>query len=137
MDALIESIKKHEGLRLYPYQDSLGFWTIGYGRCIEKKGITPQEADMMLQTDIDASTAQFNTLPDRVKDACNSARMETIIEMIFQLGFSGTMRFRKMFTAIEARDFERASMEMLDSRWARQTPGRCRELAETMRTGEV
>jgi len=35
-----EMLLRHEGLRLFPYQDHLGYQTIGIGRCIEKIGIT-------------------------------------------------------------------------------------------------
>ena len=41
---LAEQLKVHEGLRLKPYKDTVGKWTIGIGRNLEDKGITEQEA---------------------------------------------------------------------------------------------
>ena len=135
MDALIEIIKKHEGLRLYPYQDSLGFWTIGYGRCIEKNGITPQEAEIMLRRDVGEAIARYEDLPDEVRQNCNGERQAILVEMIFQLGYLGVLKFRRMLGAIAAGDYERASKEMLMSRWASKTPSRCREKSEVMKKG--
>jgi lysozyme len=53
--------------------------------------------------------------------------------MIFQMGYLGVLKFTRMLGAIAAGDFERASKEMLMSRWASQTPSRCREMAEKMK----
>ena len=35
---------RHEGLRLSPYQDSLGIWTVAVGRNLQSKGISLEEA---------------------------------------------------------------------------------------------
>ena len=135
MDALIESIKRHEGLRLYPYQDTLGFWTIGYGRCIEKKGITPQEAEIMLRRDVGEAIARYEDLPADVRQKCNRARQDVLVSMIFQMGYLGVLKFKRMLGAISAGDFERASKEMFMSKWASQTPSRCAEMSEAMKNG--
>ena len=37
-----------------------------------------------------------------------------------------------MLAALEVQDYQTASKEMLDSRWARQVPNRARELSEIM-----
>jgi lysozyme len=41
-----------------------------------------------------------------------------------------------MWAAIEAGDFDTASVEMLDSRWARQVKSRATKLSDAMKTGE-
>ena len=56
--------------------------------------------------------------------------------MAFNLGLSGLMSFKKMIAAIEVGDFETASYEMLNSKWANQVTNRAHELAEQMLTGE-
>ena len=43
----IEKLIKHEGLRLEVYKDSLGIDTIGIGRNLEDRGITPAELEWM------------------------------------------------------------------------------------------
>ena len=39
-----------------------------------------------------------------------------------------------MLSALEKKDFQTAADEMMDSRWAKQTPNRAKELSETMRS---
>ena len=53
-----------------------------------------------------------------------------LVNMCFQLGQGGLSKFKNFRTAIEDYQFQRASEEMLDSKWARQTPARAERLAE-------
>ena len=57
-----------------------------------------------------------------------------IIEMIFQLGKTGVSKFRNMWKALAENppNYEEASIQMLDSRWAKQTPNRAKEMASHM-----
>ena len=56
--------------------------------------------------------------------------------MAFNLGVNGLLGFRKTLALIEAGDYTKASVEMLDSKWARQVKGRATRLSEQMRTGK-
>ena len=55
-----------------------------------------------------------------------------VTEMVFQLGTQGVRNFRNMISALEERNYSRASAEMLDSRWHAQTTNRCESLAQLM-----
>jgi lysozyme len=55
--------------------------------------------------------------------------------MCFQMGRSGVANFKKFLAAAERKDWDAASGEMLDSKWAKQTPGRAKKLADIFRTG--
>ena len=55
-----------------------------------------------------------------------------LVNMCFQLGQRGLSNFKQMCKAIEEADWERASIEMLDSRWAKQTPQRAERLKNRM-----
>ena len=134
---IVADLKRHEGLRLHAYQDHLGYWTIGYGRLIDKErggGISKDEAEMLLEHDIDrvASRLQsergFRLAPDSVKRA--------LVNMAFQLGTGGLLGFSRMWAALERRDYEQAAEEALDSRWAEQTPNRAAEVAKWIKQGE-
>jgi lysozyme len=46
------------------------------------------------------------------------------------------MKFSNMWDAIEDEDWDEASDQMLDSRWAKQVGRRAHRLADAMRTGE-
>ena len=142
MDAIINRIKRHEGCRLRPYRDSLGFWTVGWGHKMESigpsilaDGITQEDADRLLIDDILKSYHGVSRLPAMVLNNCNDVRKGILIEMCFQLGYGGVLKFKRMLRAIQNNDFERAANEMVFSLWHSQTPTRCQELSEVMRHG--
>jgi lysozyme len=132
----VEQLKRHEGLVLHSYTDSLGFHTIGYGRLIDKRrggGITREEAEYLLMNDVkkcvrqlESSVSFFSTLPELQKRA--------LVNMCFQLGIHGLLGFRRMLSALKDGDYTRASIEALDSTWAKQTPNRAKEVAAMLRT---
>lgn len=128
-------LERHEGLRLKPYRDTVGKLTIGYGRNLEDVGISRDEADLMLDNDIDQVEQQLETV-DEYRDL-DPVRQTVICNMAFNLGFAGLMGFKNMWAAIGRRDWESVSEEMLNSKWARQVGVRAVELSEIMQTGEV
>ena len=132
---LRSQLERHEGLRLKPYRDTVGKLTIGYGRNLEDVGISRDEAEFMLDNDIDQVERQLETV-DEYRDL-DAVRQAVIANMAFNLGFAGLMGFKNMWAAIGRRDWESASEEMLNSKWARQVGVRAVELSEIMRTGEV
>jgi len=125
-----ELIKKHEGFEGMPYNDSLGFPTIGYGT---KLPITEEEAEMLLEYRLKKMIREliikepfFEKLPEDAQ--------KVIADMTYQLGVGGILKFKKMWAALKNRDYKKAADEMLDSKWAKQTPNRAKELAEIMRS---
>ena len=57
---------------------------------------------------------------------------EIIIEMIFQLGKTGVSKFRNMWKHLSRLEYSDAASEMLDSRWAKQTPNRAQAMSAEM-----
>lgn len=108
--------------------------TIGYGRNLETNGISKDEAEEMLLNDM--SDVEENLHHVDLLNGHNDARQAVLINMAFQLGFGGLMRFEKMIAAYRRHEYELAAKEMLDSRWSKQTPGRAKELSEQMHSGE-
>lgn len=131
--ALIESVKLGEGKRLKPYKCTAGKLTIGYGRNLDDVGITDEEAELLLQHDLERSEKEAETLP--FYNELNQCRKEVLIEMVFNMGLAKVKQFQKMFIAIGKKDFSKAADEMLDSRWAVQTKDRAKRLAYFMRIG--
>lgn len=131
LNKVLLTLKKDEGLKLKPYHCTEGFLTIGYGRNLEHKGITQEEANHLLLNDIITVETQlqeydFYTIqPDQVK--------EVLINMCFQLGLTGLLKFKKFIKALESKDYYLASLEMMDSRWAKQTPNRALRLSVQIR----
>ena len=131
MESLKEQLIRHEGLRLTVYDCPAGYKTIGVGRNIEHKGITESEALYLLDNDIGYFTEQlegnligFQELPEDKK--------AVLVNMAFNLGVNGLLKFKNMLAAITEERWEDASSEMLNSRWADQVGNRAIELSEIM-----
>ncbi len=132
LERLKDRIISHEGLRLKPYRDQLGFITIGIGRCLDKKGISKEEAFYLFFNDINDAVSEvskrigfYNNLDD--------SRQEVLIEMCFQMGIVGLLMFRRFLLFLEAGHYTQAADEMLDSLWAKQTPVRAKELSDIIK----
>lgn len=135
ISVLIEMLKRHEGRRLFPYKCTAGKTTIGYGRNIQDTGISEEEAEFMLQADVERCILELVDKTDYFIILCEP-RQTVLINMLFNLGWGRFSRFKKMIKAVREGDYLRASVEMLDSRWADQVGGRAKELSAIMLTGE-
>jgi len=58
---------------------------------------------------------------------------EVLIEMVFQLGVGGVSKFKKFLANLSTKTYHLAADEMLDSRWAKQTPMRAEKLSYIIR----
>lgn len=137
-DKLLQQLKRDEGMVLHAYQDSLGFWTIGIGRLIDRqKGgrITEEEALYLLNNDVDRIEKEVSNALPWVKDL-DEARRGVIHNMVFQLGLNGVLGFKNTLAEIQAGNYAKAAERMLQSKWARQTPNRAIRLAKQMETGQ-
>ena len=56
-----------------------------------------------------------------------------VIEMCYQMGFAGFCKFKKAISNMIDKNWKGAATEMLDSRWAKQTPNRANRLADIVR----
>ena len=95
------------------------------------------EAQTLLQQKIESAEEKLQRAFPVEWLKCNLERKVILISMYFQLGLTGISNFRKMWAAINAGDFATAAAEMLDSRWAKQTPRRAYRQAEVMRSGTL
>jgi len=135
METVKNSIKKHEGFRNKVYKDTLGKRTIGYGHlCVEDwweddKEYTQAELERIFDKDFDKAKEGASKLYEgcEISDTAKGI----IIEMVFQLGTTGVSKFKNMWKALKETppNYSVAKIEMLDSRWAKQTPNRAKELS--------
>ena len=146
IDQVAEQIMHHEGVRLAVYDDATGKPivagdvvqgnpTIGVGRLLtDDRGITEDEVMMLLRNDLTwvAKKAESYGFWNRL----DSARQMVIMGMIFNMG-NRFDQFKKMIAALEVGDYQEASVQMMDSRWAKIVKGRAVELSEQMKTGVV
>lgn len=137
LNQLKQDIRLAEGFKSSVYMDTEGFWTIGYGRMVDKKlngGISRQEAEMLLDNDIQAC---ISDLDDHFSwfSKLTDARQRALIEMRFQLGMPRMSGFVQMLRYMENTDFKLASDECMNSEWAKQVPARASRIAEMIRLG--
>lgn len=141
VEKLKASIQKHEGKgpvrngRFYPYKDSRGLITIGYGRCLDKEGLSQDETNMLLSSDIQsaigAATAQIWW--PAVSD--NDARSRAMVEIIYNMGIGGVSGFHDALAAMERSDWPAAAAGFLDSLWSQQVGQRAEVLAAMILNG--
>ena len=135
---LRQQLIRDEGSVSHAYEDSLGFTTIGVGRLIDARrggGLSDSEVDYLLNNDIAEKTAQvLAALPWASK--LSETRRAVLINMAFQLGIGGLLKFKRALGSIEDGQYKEASMEMLDSLWAQQTPERAKRLSKQMESDE-
>lgn len=133
---LTQYIATNEGLRLHPYKCTAGKLTIGYGRNLEDKGISADEAWYMLKNDIaEVSRNLCSRFSYSQIKSWSENRMIALADLMFNLGATRFGSFRKMIKAVKDQDWNKAADEMLDSRYARQLSSRASENAEMLRKG--
>lgn len=149
MDQLIEQIKRHEGYRAHSYRCTAGKLTIGYGYNLSVNplklsslelyhaqlvGMGEHEAERLLKLMIAKITDQLEeAMP--VINRLDTVRQDILINMAYNMGLVGLLKFKKMITALEKKDYQKASIEMLNSKWSSDVGNRAQELATQMMTG--
>ena len=138
MDRLLQSVKKHEGYRNKVYLDTLGKRTVGVGHlCVEDFWEDDKEySEEMLMNILKDDLKNAIEGAERLLKDCrilDSLAKEIIIEMVFQLGETGVSKFKNMLKALEeGPHYQTAAIEMMDSRWAKQTPERAASMSAEM-----
>lgn len=128
---------KEEGLSLEPYFDSLGFATIGVGHKVDGNfsTISLELAGKLLKEDINIARKECQKYAFFFE--LNECRQYVMIDMMFNLGATKLKKFKKFLLALENKNYELASAEMLDSLWAKQVKGRAKRLADIMKNGVI
>tara|TARA_R100000234_G_C4863548_1_gene120258 strand:+ start:54 stop:491 length:438 start_codon:yes stop_codon:yes gene_type:complete len=140
LERLMESVKQHEGYRNKVYLDTLGKRTVGVGHlCVEDFWEDDKEYEekflmTILEHDLQTAIKSAKQLIEEFGcDDIDEQAEEILIEMVFQLGKTGVSKFKNMWKALSEKNYIGASYEMLDSRWAKQTPNRAKAMANLMK----
>jgi lysozyme len=135
MTELIEQLKRHEGIKLTPYRCTSNKLTIGVGRNLEDVGISEQEAEMLLQNDIQEAVKQLKErFPWTLE--LDEVRFAALINFTFNVGIGTVSKFKNAMALLKAKKYDMAADEFLQSRWAEQVGQRAIEVTEQIRTGE-
>ena len=131
--SLINQIKKHEGFRSTVYECTEGYDTIGYSFAIKDLFLDEDIAELILIRNLAVLVERIKKTFPWINDAPKEIQ-DVVADMCYQLGISGFSKFKKTIYLLETEQYEEASVEMLDSLWAKQTPNRAKELSEEVRS---
>ena len=143
-------IKNNEGYKLLPYTlkynvktygDSVvavkeNFQTGGYGHKIlkgEKEpegGYTREYWESVFEKDFEKAHKGALEL---VGTDLDYRAIGVVTEMIYQMGYDGVSKFKNTLNYMKNGQWELASKEMLDSKWAIQTPKRAIKLSKLIK----
>jgi lysozyme len=134
-----ERIKQHEGFNNRVYKDSLGKKTIGYGHLVLPTDSFKDGEYYETSVLNDLFEQDFQNALDQAQQLLDGYNLPdkaigVVVEMIFQLGMGGVSKFKMMLTALMAQDYDNAANQMLRSEWHEQSPKRCEELSNIMRS---
>tara|TARA_B110000037_G_scaffold164910_1_gene186506 strand:+ start:1878 stop:2297 length:420 start_codon:yes stop_codon:yes gene_type:complete len=128
-------IKKEEGFRMETYKCTEGHLTGGYGHKMLDGETPPTDMagwNKLFERDFARAMSGAEELLMICPNVDDTAR-HIVVEMCYQMGSYGVSKFHGMLSALQESDYVTASKEMLDSRWAKQTPKRAMRMAERMR----
>ena len=122
-DKIKAMLVRHEGLVCHLYQCKANKTSIGVGRNLSDVGISEDEAMYLLNNDIKRTTEDLDknygawiTFPVEARMVC--------IDLVFNLGITGFMKFKKTRQLMELGMWLEASEELLDSKYHIQLPSR-------------
>ena len=140
-DRFFAAITRDEGCviengRHVAYQDPLGYWTIGYGKLIDKQvpggGLTENEAVFLLKNTVQDMWNELEQSLPWIKEKPIIVQ-EQILNMVYNLGLPNLLKFQNMLAALESNDGTTAADEALNSKWARQVGQRAQRIADIFR----
>jgi lysozyme len=113
-DRCLEMLKHHEGVRVKPYQDAIGLWTVGVGHLIGdgktlpdawNKTFTMEEVNEILRKDI----ARFEVGVERLCPVgLTQSRFDALVSISFNFGL-GTLQRSSIRAKHNREDFEGAA----------------------------
>ena len=127
---VIDRLKINEGYRSKVYKCSLGYDTIGYGFAIKDLELSEDISTIILTGLVEkkhkflkTKMGWYNDMPTEIQGV--------ILEMVYQIGYTGFTKFRKAIKYMINKDYKNASKEMLDSKWAKSdSPQRAKRLSK-------
>lgn len=149
--ATLEILQKEEGFREMPYFDTLGILTIGYGRNLIANPLTLAESkEWAFAPTTRRRMIAIEWLDNKIKEVTkevysalpwtmtlDSNRRSFLILMAYQLGINSLLKFHLTLDLIKSHKYTEAAIELLKSKWARQTPERVYRMANLLQTGDL
>ena len=142
VEKLREQLKIDEGCVYEIYNDHLGYPTFGIGHLVRESDpengsplgteISEDRVNEAFDADIEIVLSDCNILYPDFEDLPEEAQ-QIIANMMFNLGRPRLSKFVGMKRGVDAKDWNAAADEMVDSRWYRQVGARAERLVNRMR----
>lgn len=129
-----ELVTLHEGVRKFPYVDTVGKTTIGIGRNLTDRGLRPQEIQFLFTNDLEEAREELFKCHPWVEEL-DPVRQAALIDMMFNLGVGRFLKFKQTLRAIRMRDWPDAARHLKHSRWWTQVGSRARRIHDMILTG--
>jgi lysozyme len=150
-DVQASKLEEHEGFRSRVYKCPAGFDTIGIGYNLIANPLKLPKGEIKSLYDVgishDKATYYLKLVCNQIEnrlstelkwfDGLESNVKYVLIDMAYQMGVGGLLKFTNTLKLIEKGRYAEASVEMLDSNWAKQTPNRAKSVAGILKTGRV
>ena len=142
LDTLRKQLEIDEGIKHDIYLDHLGLPTFGIGHLITDADpdsgqavgttISDERVQSAFEADVVSVIEDCNKLYDDFDELPEEAQ-QIIANMMFNMGRTRLSKFRGMKRGVDARDWNAAADEMVDSKWYRQVNNRANRLVQRMR----
>ena len=142
VEQLREQLKIDEGCVYEIYNDHLGYPTFGIGHLVRESDpengsplgteVSEDRVNEAFDADVEIVLSDCNTLYPDFDDLPEEAQ-QIIANMMFNLGRPRLSKFVGMKRGVDAKDWNSAADEMVDSRWYRQVGVRAERLVNRMR----
>ena len=143
IESLREEIEADEGCKYEVYLDHLGLPTFGIGHLVldsdieygEPAGtiVSEDRVSECFNSDIDTVLSECERLYEDFSDLPEDVQ-RIIANMMFNMGYPRLSKFKGMKAGVDARDWQQAADEMVDSVWYRQVTNRAERLVQRMRS---
>ena len=145
LEKLRKELENDEGKVHTIYKDHLGYLTFGIGHLIVKHDpeygkeigtyVLEHRVIKAFEQDIEIVLSDCNRLYEDFEDLPEEVQ-RVIANMMFNMGYTRLSKFKGMKRGVDARDWNAAADEMVDSRWYNQVTNRANRLVERMRSIE-
>ena len=142
IDQLREELERDEGCVYQIYNDHLGYPTFGIGHLVtghdKEHGwsvgtdVDEDRVREVFEQDVQTVLSDCEILYPDFYDLPEEAQL-IIANMMFNMGRTRLSKFKGMKRGVDARDWNVAAAEMVDSRWYRQVTNRAERLVKRMR----
>ena len=141
LDKLQQELAEDEGCKYEIYNDHLGYATFGIGHLVTNSDleygqeigtkVSKERVDECFKTDIEITIEDCNILYSNFNDIPEEAQL-ILANMMFNLGRPRLSKFVNLKLAVDSEDWMEASVQMMDSKWAKQVPNRAERLCSRM-----